>query len=100
MDLAEEAAQEAFAIAAEQWPREGSPQNPVAWLVATGRNRAIDRVRRERTLEDKTRLLEADPTGRDHARARPRRQHDPGRAPGADLHVLPSRRWPSMPRWR
>ena len=60
MDLAEEAAQEAFAIAAERWPSEGVPRNPVAWLVATGRNRAIDRVRRERTLKDKTRLLEAD----------------------------------------
>ena len=36
------------------------PQHPVAWLVATGRNRAIDRIRRERTLQDKTRLLEAD----------------------------------------
>jgi predicted RNA polymerase sigma factor len=60
MDLAEEAAQEAFAIAAERWPLDGAPQHPVAWLVATGRNRAIDRVRRERTLRDKTRLLEAD----------------------------------------
>lgn len=60
MDLAEEAAQEAFAIAAERWPRDGPPQNPVAWLVATGRNRAIDRVRRARTLQDKTRLLETD----------------------------------------
>ena len=36
------------------------PQHPVAWLVATGRNRAIDRVRRERTLEDKRRLLQND----------------------------------------
>ncbi len=60
MDLAEEAAQEAFAIAAERWPREGSPQHPVAWLVATGRNRAIDRVRRERTLQSKNRLLQDD----------------------------------------
>ena len=60
MDLAEEAAQEAFAVAAERWPRDGVPQHPVAWLVATGRNRAIDRVRRERTLEAKTRLLEAE----------------------------------------
>src|SRR5262245_10140793 len=54
-DLAEEAAQEAFAIAAERWPRDGVPQHPVAWLVSTARNRAIDRVRRERTL---ARLLE------------------------------------------
>ena len=58
--MAEEAAQEAFAIAAERWPRDGPPEHPVAWLVATGRNRAIDRVRRERTLEHKTRLLEAE----------------------------------------
>src|SRR4051812_10519130 len=60
IDLAEEAAQEAFAIAAERWPRDGLPQHPVGWLVTTGRHRAIDRMRRERTLEDKTRLLEAD----------------------------------------
>jgi RNA polymerase sigma-70 factor, ECF subfamily len=57
-DLAEEAAQEAFAIAAERWPRAGTPDNPGAWLVTTARNRAIDRLRRERTLAAKTRLLE------------------------------------------
>ena len=56
--LAEEAAQEAFAIAAERWPRDGTPDNPGAWLIATGRNRAIDRIRRDRTLAAKTRLLE------------------------------------------
>jgi RNA polymerase sigma-70 factor (ECF subfamily) len=59
IELAEEAAQEAFAIAAERWPREGTPRQPVAWLVATGRNRAIDRIRREQTLREKTRLLAA-----------------------------------------
>jgi RNA polymerase sigma-70 factor (ECF subfamily) len=57
-DLAEEAAQEAFAVAAERWPAEGTPANPVGWLVATGRNRAIDRIRRDRTLAAKTRLLD------------------------------------------
>jgi RNA polymerase sigma-70 factor, ECF subfamily len=57
-DLAEEAAQEAFAIAAERWPREGTPANPRAWLVTTARNRAIDRIRRDRTLAEKTRLLD------------------------------------------
>jgi RNA polymerase sigma-70 factor, ECF subfamily len=57
-DLAEEAAQEAFAIAAERWPREGAPANPRAWLVTTARNRAIDRIRRDRTLQAKTRLLD------------------------------------------
>jgi RNA polymerase sigma-70 factor (ECF subfamily) len=58
-DLAEETAQEAFAVAAERWPRDGTPDNPAAWLVATARNRAIDRIRREQTLAAKTRLLEA-----------------------------------------
>ncbi|HWM14639.1 MAG TPA: sigma-70 family RNA polymerase sigma factor [Gaiellaceae bacterium] len=57
-DLAEEAAQEAFAIAAERWPREGTPANPRAWLMTTARNRAIDRIRRDRTLATKTRLLD------------------------------------------
>jgi RNA polymerase sigma-70 factor, ECF subfamily len=57
-DVAEEAAQEAFAIAAVRWPRDGTPANPRAWLVSTARNRAIDRRRRDRTLAAKTRLLE------------------------------------------
>ena len=57
-DLAEEAAQEAFAAAAERWPRDGTPANPRAWLVTTARNRAIDRIRRDRTLAAKTRLLD------------------------------------------
>ena len=57
-DLAEEAAQEAFAIAAERWPRDGVPANPEAWLITTARNRAINRIRRDRTLAAKTRLLE------------------------------------------
>src|SRR5207302_1765809 len=57
-DLAEEAAQEAFAIAAERWQRDGVPANPGAWLVATARNRAINRIRRDRTLAAKTRLLQ------------------------------------------
>jgi RNA polymerase sigma-70 factor (ECF subfamily) len=56
-DLAEEAAQEAFAIAAERWPRDGVPSSPGAWLVTTARNRAIDRIRRDQTLVAKTRLL-------------------------------------------
>jgi RNA polymerase sigma-70 factor (ECF subfamily) len=58
-DLAEETTQEAFAIAAERWPREGTPANPRAWLVTTARHRAIDRIRRDRALAAKTRLLDA-----------------------------------------
>ena len=57
-DLAEEAAQEAFAVAAERWPRDGVPTNPGAWLMTTARNRALDRIRRDRTLAAKTRLLD------------------------------------------
>lgn len=45
-DLAEEALHEAFTAALEQWPREGLPANPRAWLVSTGRFKAIDRLRR------------------------------------------------------
>lgn len=63
IDLAEEAAQEAFAAAAARWKRDGPPANPRGWLVTTGRNHAIDRLRRARTLVDKTRMLErSEPT--------------------------------------
>jgi RNA polymerase sigma-70 factor (ECF subfamily) len=64
-ELAEDAAQEAFAIAAERWPRDGMPANPRAWLVTTARNRAVDRIRRDRTLAEKTRLLEVPQTVED-----------------------------------
>jgi RNA polymerase sigma-70 factor (ECF subfamily) len=56
-ELAEEATQEAFAVAAERWPRDGVPSNPGAWLVTVARNWAVNRVRRERTLVEKARLL-------------------------------------------
>jgi RNA polymerase sigma-70 factor (ECF subfamily) len=56
-DRAEDAAQEAFAIAAQRWPGSGLPANPGAWLLTTARNRAIDRIRRERTLAEKIHLL-------------------------------------------
>ncbi len=58
IELAEDAVQEAFATAAERWPRDGVPANPAGWLIATARNRAIDRIRRERTLAVKTKQLE------------------------------------------
>jgi RNA polymerase sigma-70 factor (ECF subfamily) len=57
IELAEDAAQEAFTIAAERWPRDGIPPNPTGWLITTARNRAIDRIRRERTLAMKTEQL-------------------------------------------
>jgi RNA polymerase sigma-70 factor, ECF subfamily len=58
VELAEDAAQEAFATAAERWPRDGLPANPTGWLITTARNRAIDRIRRERSLAAKTEQLE------------------------------------------
>jgi RNA polymerase sigma-70 factor (ECF subfamily) len=44
--------------AAERWPRDGVPSSPVAWLITAGRRRAIDRIRRDRTLAEKKRLLD------------------------------------------
>jgi RNA polymerase sigma-70 factor, ECF subfamily len=57
-DRAEEAVQEAFVVAAERWPRDGVPPDPAGWLIVTARNRAIDRIRRDRTLAAKSRLLD------------------------------------------
>jgi RNA polymerase sigma-70 factor, ECF subfamily len=57
-DRAEEAVQEAFVVALERWPRDGSPDNPGAWIVRTARNSAIDRIRRERRYTEKLRELE------------------------------------------
>jgi RNA polymerase sigma-70 factor (ECF subfamily) len=58
-DLAEDAAAEAFAIAAQRWPSDGVPDHPAAWLITTARRRAIDRLRRDRVLATKLRLLAA-----------------------------------------
>jgi RNA polymerase sigma-70 factor (ECF subfamily) len=63
-DLAEEALQEAFKVALEQWPRDGVPHNPRAWLVSTGRFKAIDAMRKRKRLEplpdDFERLVESE----------------------------------------
>jgi RNA polymerase sigma-70 factor (ECF subfamily) len=56
-ELAEDAVQDAFAIALERWPRAGEPRNPGAWIVTTARNRAIDRLRRDRVFQRKVELL-------------------------------------------
>src|SRR2546430_551810 len=52
-DVAEEAAQEAFAAAAEQWRTAGIPEFPRAWIIRTARHKAIDRIRRRARLENK-----------------------------------------------
>ena len=56
-ELAEDALQEAFTLALERWPRDGTPQTPAAWLYTVARNRAIDRLRRQRTAEEKLEQL-------------------------------------------
>jgi RNA polymerase sigma factor (sigma-70 family) len=66
--LAEELAQDALVAALEQWPREGVPNKPAAWLMATAKHRAIDAIRRQRRLQEKQQLLgreleEAGPIG-------------------------------------
>jgi RNA polymerase sigma-70 factor, ECF subfamily len=60
IELAEDAAAEAFAIAAERWPRDGEPANPVGWLITTAHHRAIDQLRRQQVLAAKARLLARD----------------------------------------
>ena len=59
IDLAEDALHDAIAVALEAWPRTGVPENPGAWLTVAARRKAIDRLRRERTLADKLEALDA-----------------------------------------
>jgi len=53
IDLAEEAVQDAFTAAVQRWPSTGLPPSPVGWIITTARNRAIDRLRRESSREDR-----------------------------------------------
>jgi RNA polymerase sigma-70 factor (ECF subfamily) len=55
IDLAEEAVQEAFTVAAGTWPERGTPPNPGGWITTTARNRAVDRLRRESTRDERHR---------------------------------------------
>jgi RNA polymerase sigma-70 factor (ECF subfamily) len=55
IDIAEEAVQEAFVVAAERWPATGRPPNPGGWILTTARNKAIDRLRRESSRDDRHR---------------------------------------------
>lgn len=68
IDLAEDAVAEAFVIASEKWPVEGVPPNPGGWITTTARNRAIDRLRRESTRDQRhlaAHRLHADPMHHD-----------------------------------
>jgi len=57
LQLAEDAVQDAFTIALERWPRDGTPSSPGAWIITAARNRAVDRLRREQTFARKAELL-------------------------------------------
>ncbi|MFC9550887.1 RNA polymerase sigma factor [Rhodococcus sp. NPDC056960] len=59
---AEEIAQDAFVLALEQWPRDGVPDNPGAWLTATAKHKAIDWIRRERSQQSKYTQIAVDPS--------------------------------------
>jgi RNA polymerase sigma-70 factor (ECF subfamily) len=83
IELAEEAAAEAFASAAARWPHDGEPANPIGWLVATGRNRAIDQIRRRQLLAAKTELLASDLKIRPDAAV-----HDPVTIPDERLELI------------
>ena len=78
IDLAEDAVAEAFAVAAERWPIDGVPPNPGGWITTTARNRAIDRLRREATRDDRHRAAH-----RLHTDAMDT-HHDPDRNPELD----------------
>ena len=58
-DLAEDVIQEAFVIALQRWPAKGIPRNPGAWITTTARRKAIDRLRRDQTLERKKAILQS-----------------------------------------
>ena len=53
LDIAEDAVQDAFAVAVQRWPADGLPPSPAGWIITTARNRAIDRLRREASREDR-----------------------------------------------
>lgn len=68
LELAEDTVQDAFAIALVRWPKDGVPRNPGAWIVTAARNRAIDRLRRDRLFREKVEALgrlESLPAGED-----------------------------------
>src|SRR5262249_39936860 len=73
IDVAEEAVQDAFTAAVQRWPQTGLPPSPAGWIITTARNRAIDRLRREASREDRqaqAALLHASNEGADDDAAR------------------------------
>ena len=89
-DLAEDALQDAFAVALERWPAADLPSNPRAWLVNVGRNKAIDRVRRNIAFRGKQQQLTHELLLNASASVRGGRRDARRRHAAADLHLLPS----------
>ena len=91
-DLAEEARQEAFAAALEQWPQQGMPANPRAWLIRVGRNKAIDQIRRAIDVSHQDRRSRSGEAERRRpiSRRRRRRGGVRRRPAASDIHLLPS----------
>ena len=98
IDLAEDAVQDAFTEAVRRWPDAGLPPSPAGWIITTARNRAIDRLRREASRDDRhaqAALL--------HGPGQPSRPEEGRRArrPAApDLHLLSPGARPPAPRSR
>jgi RNA polymerase sigma-70 factor (ECF subfamily) len=84
-DLAEESVQDAFATALERWPRDGVPRDPAAWIVAVARNRAIDRLRRERAWRARLPQLAAQAATPEDPAPAPK---DPAQVPDERLRLI------------
>ena len=93
LDVAEEAAAEAFATAVDRWRADGVPPNPGGWLTTTARRKALDRIRREHKRDDKHE--QAQMMHDDVPRSVGRRRRRPAQA---DLHLLPPGACPRRPR--
>ena len=82
-DLAEEAAQEAFAAAVNQWRSEGVPDSPAAWIIQTARHKAVDRIRRQKSFSEKVEYYAAElPTTTEQP------QYDPDEIPDDRLRLI------------
>lgn len=81
-DLAEDAFQDALLVALERWPAEGIPRKPAAWITTTARRKAIDRLRRHKTLQEKQQLL------RDTAVTHPQTEPDMDTIPDERLKLI------------
>ena len=82
-DLAEEAAQEAFAAAVNQWRSEGVPDSPAAWIIQTARHKALDRIRRQKSFSEKVEYYAAE-----LATTTEQPQYDPDEIPDDRLRLI------------